>query len=328
SELQKEYGNVSSATVGTVQRQLLVLENQGAKSFFGEPALDLNDFMRTDRDGRGIVNILSADKLIANPRLYATFLLWMLSELFEKLPEVGDPEKPKLVFFFDEAHLLFNDAPKPLLEKIEQVVRLIRSKGVGVYFVTQNPLDVPETVLAQLGNRVQHALRAYTPREQKAVKTAADTFRPNPDFDCAKTITQLGTGEALVSTLEAKGVPSMVQRTLIRPPSSRLGPITPEERRKLILESPVAGQYDETVDRESAFEMLQKKTKAAQEAEAQAQQQNSGGSRWTIPGFDDVLGTGNRRSSNRQTVAEAAIKSVVRSVGSSVGRAIVRGILG
>jgi DNA helicase HerA-like ATPase len=279
--------------------------------------------------------VLAADKLMMNPRLYATFLLWLMSELFEELPEVGDPDKPKLVFFFDEAHLLFDDAPKVLIDRVEQVVRLIRSKGVGVYFVTQNPLDIPETVLAQLGNRVQHALRAYTPREQKAVRTAAETFRPNPDFDCATVITQLGTGEALVSTLEAKGEPSMVQRTLIRPPSSRLGPITPEERRKLITESPVAGQYDQTIDRESAFEMLQKKAKDAQEAEAQ--QQESGRSRWTIPGFgndepsprsSDGRRAPARRASNRQTVAEAAIKSVVRSVGSSVGRAIVRGILG
>ena len=221
--------------------------------------------MRTTRDGRGAINVLAADKLMMNPRLYATFLLWLLSELFEELPEVGDPDKPKLVFFFDEAHLLFDEAPKVLIDRVEQVVRLIRSKGVGVYFVTQNPLDVPETVLAQLGNRVQHALRAYTPREQKAVRTAADTFRPNPDFDCAKAITQLGIGEALVSTLEDKGVPSMVQRTLMRPPASRLGPITPEERRKMIAESPVAGQYDETVDRESAFEVLQKKVKRRSE---------------------------------------------------------------
>jgi DNA helicase HerA-like ATPase len=330
------FGNVTRATVGTIQRQLLVLENQGGTRFFGEPALSLQEFMRTDRDGRGMINILVADKLMQSPRLYATFLLWMLSELFEELPEVGDLPKPKLVFFFDEAHLLFNDAPKALMDKIEQVVRLIRSKGVGVYFVTQNPLDVPETVLAQLGNRVQHALRAYTPREQKAVKTAAKTFRPNPDFDCATAITQLGTGEALVSTLETKGVPSMVQRTLIRPPASRLGPITPAERQKLIQESPVAGQYDQVIDRESAFEMLQKKAREAQDAEEQAQQAGSGGSRWTIPGFgndDPAPQSGGRRApaprpSNRQTVAEAAIKSVVRSVGSSVGRAIVRGILG
>ncbi|MFE0013788.1 helicase HerA-like C-terminal domain-containing protein [Mesorhizobium sp. NPDC059054] len=326
SEIAARFGNVTKLSVGAIQRSLLILEQQGGANFFGEPALRIADIMRTTRDGRGAVNVLAADKLMGNPRLYATFLLWLMSELFEQLPEIGDPDKPKLVFFFDEAHLLFDDAPKALIDRVEQVVRLIRSKGVGVYFVTQNPLDVPETVLAQLGNRVQHALRAYTPREQKAVKTAAETFRPNPDFDCAKAITQLGTGEALVSTLEEKGAPSMVQRTLIRPPSSRLGPITADERRRLIAESPVAGQYDETVDRESAFEMLQKKA-----AEAQAPQ--SEGSGWTLPDF----GGGSRqpsgrqrapRPSNRQTVTEAAIKSVVRSVGSSLGRAIVRGILG
>ena len=329
-EIGARYGNVTKPSVGAIQRTLLVLEQQGAAHFFGEPALRIADIMRTSRDGRGAINVLAADKLMMNPRLYATFLLWLMSELFEELPEVGDPDKPRLVFFFDEAHLLFDGAPKALVERVEQVVRLIRSKGVGVYFVTQNPLDVPETVLAQLGNRVQHALRAYTPREQKAVKTAADTFRPNPDFDCARTITQLGTGEALVSTLEAKGIPSMVQRTLIRPPSSRLGPITPEERRKVMLESPVAGQYDEMIDRESAFEMLQKKAASTVPAE-----QESGGSRWTIPGFgndDAPVQTGRRtsapRPSNRQSVTEAAVKSVVRSVGSSLGRAIVRGILG
>ena len=223
ADLQKTYGNVTPATVGTIQRQLLVLENQGATNFFGEPALTIADFMRTDRDGRGYVNILAADKLIANPRLYAMFLFWLLSELFETLPEIGDPDKPKLVFFFDEAHLLFNDAPKSLLEKIEQVVRLIRSKGVGVFFVTQNPLDVPETVLSQLGNRVQHALRAFTPRDQSAVKAAAETFRPNKDLDTAQVITELGKGEALVSFLEGNGVPSVVERTMIRPPSARLG---------------------------------------------------------------------------------------------------------
>jgi DNA helicase HerA-like ATPase len=336
-EIGARYGNVTKPSVGAIQRSLLVLEQQGGNHFFGEPALRIADLMRTTRDGRGAINVLAADKLMMNPRLYATFLLWLMSELFEVLPEVGDPDKPKLVFFFDEAHLLFDDAPKALVDRVEQVVRLIRSKGVGVYFVTQNPLDVPETVLAQLGNRVQHALRAYTPREQKAVRTAADTFRPNPDFDCATAITQLGTGEALVSTLETKGVPSMVQRTLIRPPASRLGPITPDERRKLIAESPVAGQYDETVDRESAFELLQKKAKDAQAAQEQSTQ--TGGSRWTLPDFggsdsgtSTERGTGRRapapRASNRQTVAEAAIKSVVRSVGSSVGRAIVRGILG
>jgi DNA helicase HerA-like ATPase len=266
-----------------------------------------------------------------------------MSELFEELPEVGDPDRPKLVFFFDEAHLLFDEAPKALVDRVEQVVRLIRSKGVGIYFVTQNPLDIPETVLAQLGNRVQHALRAYTPREQKAVKTAADTFRPNPDFDCAKAITQLGVGEALVSTLEAKAVPAMVQRTLIRPPSSRLGPITAEERKKLVAESPVAGQYDTAIDRESAFELLQKRTADAQKAEEEAQgggEEDSGRTRWTIPGFGDEennpapsrnsrgRSAPRPRASNRQSVTEAAIKSVVRSVGSSLGRALVRGILG
>ncbi|MBZ9674782.1 helicase HerA-like C-terminal domain-containing protein [Mesorhizobium sp. ES1-1] len=335
-ELGSRYGNVTKPSVGAIQRTLLVLEQQGAAHFFGEPALRISDIMRTTRDGRGAISVLAADKLMMNPRLYATFLLWLMSELFEVLPEVGDPDRPKLVFFFDEAHLLFDEAPKVLIDRVEQVVRLIRSKGVGVYFVTQNPLDIPEKVLAQLGNRVQHALRAYTPREQQAVKTAAETFRPNPDFDCMTAITQLGTGEALVSTLEAKGIPSMVQRTLIRPPSSRLGPITPAERLQLIQESPVAGQYEQTIDRESAFEMLQKKAREAQDSEEQGRQGTTGGSRWTIPGFgndDDKPGPAGRRvpsprPSNRQTVAEAAIKSVVRSVGSSVGRAIVRGILG
>jgi DNA helicase HerA-like ATPase len=222
-ELGAKYGNVTKPSVGAIQRSLLILEQQGAANFFGEPALELADLMRTTRDGRGAISVLAADKLMMNPRLYATFLLWLMSELFEQLPEVGDPAKPKLVFFFDEAHLLFDEAPKALIDRIEQVVRLIRSKGVGVYFVTQNPLDIPETVLAQMGNRLQHALRAYTPREQKAVQVAADTFRPNPDFNCFEAITKLSTGEALVSTLEEKGVPSMVQRTLIRPPSSRLG---------------------------------------------------------------------------------------------------------
>ncbi|MEW9806853.1 helicase HerA-like C-terminal domain-containing protein [Mesorhizobium marinum] len=342
-EISARYGNVTKPSVGAIQRNLLVLEQQGGQNFFGEPALRISDIMRTTRDGRGAINVLAADKLMMNPRLYSTFLLWLLSELFEELPEVGDPDKPRLVFFFDEAHLLFDEAPRVLVDRVEQVVRLIRSKGVGVYFVTQNPLDVPETVLAQLGNRVQHALRAYTPREQKAVKTAADTFRPNPDFDCAKAITQLAVGEALVSTLEAKGIPSMVQRTLVRPPASRMGPITPQERSRLIAESPVAGQYDQAVDRESAFEILQKKAAEAQKAQA-PEQQGEGGSRWTLPDFEDsptTTGGASRRSpgrpaprpraprpSNRQTVTEAAIKSVVRSVGSSLGRALVRGILG
>ena len=253
------FGNVTRATVGTIQRQLLVLENQGGTKFFGEPALTLKDFMRTDRDGRGMVNILVADKLMQNPRLYATFLLWMLSELFEELPEVGDLPKPKLVFFFDEAHLLFNDAPKALMDKIEQVVRLIRSKGVGVYFVTQNPIDVPDRVLGQLGNRVQHALRAFTPRDQKAVAAAAQTFRPNPKLDTAKVIMELGKGEALVSFLEGNGTPAMVERVMVRPPSARIGPITPEERKAIMDASPVKGKYDTAIDAESAYEILQKR---------------------------------------------------------------------
>src|SRR6266403_365092 len=259
AELTTQYGNVSKQTVGTIQRQLLVLENQGGARFFGEPALALKDFMRSDNDGRGMINILVADKLMQSPRLYATFLLWMLSELFEELPEAGDPPKPKLVFFFDEAHLLFNDAPKALMDKIEQVVRLIRSKGVGVYFVTQNPIDVPDKVLAQLGNRVQHALRAFTPRDQKAVAAAAQTFRPNPKLDTAEVITQLGKGEALVSFLEGNGTPAMVERVMIRPPTARIGPITPEERKAIMNNSPVKGKYDTAIDAESAYEMIQKR---------------------------------------------------------------------
>src|SRR4030088_752096 len=258
AELTVQYGNVSKPTIGTIQRQLLVLENQGGSKFFSEPALALKDFIRTDRDGRGYINILAADKLMENPRLYATFLLWLLSELFEELPEVGDLPKPKLCFFFDEAHLLFTDAPKALLDKIEQVVRLIRSKGVGVYFVTQNPLDVPDKVLAQLGNRVQHALRAFTPRDQKAVKAAAETFRANPKLDTTKVIMELGKGEALVSFLEGNGTPSLVERCMVRPPSGRVGPITPEERKALMARSPVKGKYDQAVDSESAYEVLQK----------------------------------------------------------------------
>ena len=258
-EITTRYGNVQSATIGSIQRRLVVIEEQGGDKFFGEPALDIKDLMRTTRDGRGYMNILAADRLMSSPQLYATFLLWLLSELFEEMPEVGDPEKPKLVFFFDEAHLLFDDAPPGLLQKIQQTVKLIRSKGVGVYFVTQNPLDVPDNVLEQMGNRVQHALRAYTPRDQKAVKAAATTFRPNPKFNTEEVITEMGKGEALVSTLDLKGVPSMVGRTLIRPPSGRMGPITPEERKSLINNSPVFGLYEETVDKDSAYEKLQKK---------------------------------------------------------------------
>src|SRR5467141_2178853 len=259
ADLTTQYGNVSKQTVGTIQRQLLVLENQGGARFFGEPALALKDFMRTDSAGRGMINILVADKLMQSPRLYATFLLWMLSELFEELPEAGDLPKPKLVFFFDEAHLLFNDAPKALMDKIEQVVRLIRSKGVGVYFVTQNPIDVPDKVLAQLGNRVQHALRACTPRDQKAVAAAAQTFRPNPKLDTARVIMELAKGEALVSFLEGGGTPSMVERCMVRPPSARIGPVTPEERKVIMSKSPVKGKYDTAIDAESAYEMLQKR---------------------------------------------------------------------
>jgi uncharacterized protein len=261
-EISARYGNVAVTAVGAVQRQLLVLENQGGNKFFGEPALSIADLMQTAPNGRGYINILAADKLMTNPRLYATFLLWLLSELFEKLPEVGDPPKPKLVFFFDEAHLLFNEAPKELLDRVEQVVRLIRSKGVGVYFVTQNPIDVPDKVLAQLGNRVQHALRAFTPSDQKAVKAAADTFRPNPKLNTAQVITQLAKGEALVSFLEGSGTPSMVDRTMIRPPSARIGPVTPEERQAVIAKSPVKGKYDTAVDPESAYEILQKRLAA------------------------------------------------------------------
>ncbi len=340
----QSFGNVTRATVGTIQRQLLVLENQGGTKFFGEPALSLQDFMRTDRDGRGMINILVADKLMQNPRLYATFLLWMLSELFEQMPEAGDPPKPKLVFFFDEAHLLFNDAPKALMEKIEQVVRLIRSKGVGVYFVTQNPIDVPDRVLGQLGNRVQHALRAYTPRDQKAVLAAAQTFRPNPKLDTAKVIMELGKGEALVSFLEGNGVPAMVERALIRPPSARIGPITPEERRAIMDQSPLKGKYDTAIDSESAYEILQKRVAGtAATAEAAA-----GGSIWDKIGgiVSTIFGTNVRRGrlSTGQLIARKVTrsvtdqvvggvaadigKSVAGSIGGSVGRAIVRGTLG
>ncbi|MDX3928788.1 MAG: DUF853 domain-containing protein [Shinella sp.] len=339
TELSNKFGFISKASVGSIQRELLILEQQGAQHFFGEPALKISDIMRTTNDGRGAISVLAADKLMMNPRLYGTFLLWLLSELFEELPEVGDPDKPKLVFFFDEAHLLFNDAPKVLIERVEQVVRLIRSKGVGVYFVTQNPLDVPETVLAQLGNRVQHALRAYTPREQKAVKTAADTFRPNPDFDCATVITNLGTGEALVSTLEGKGAPSMVERTLIRPPASRLGPLTDAERAEVMKVSPVAGLYDEDFDRESAYEMLTARAKEVAEAQQKAEQetvQADTGGGWTLPGFgNDEQAAPARKQARprsggyqRETVVEAAMKSVARTVATQVGRALVRGILG
>jgi DNA helicase HerA-like ATPase len=347
AELTTQYGNISKQTIGTIQRSLLVLENQGGTKLFGEPALQLKDFMKTDRDGRGYINILAAEKLMESPRLYATFLLSLLSELFEELPEVGDPEKPKLVFFFDEAHLLFTDAPKALMDKIEQVVRLIRSKGVGVYFVTQNPLDVPEKVLAQLGNRVQHALRAFTPRDQKAVQTAASTFRPNPKLDTARVIMEMGTGEALVSFLEGKGTPSMVERTMIRPPTARIGPLTPEERRAVIAKSPVKGKYDQEVDSESAYEMLQKRTQetaANGGAPGAPAEQGGGGIFGWIGG---IFGT-NRKRGERLTTSQHVARSVARTVttavvggvaasigkqiggrhGASVGRSIVRGTLG
>ena len=350
-QLTTQYGNVAKQSVGSIQRTILVLENQGGTKFFGEPALELKDFMRTDRDGRGYVNILAADKLMENPRLYATFLLWLLSELFEEMPEVGDPDKPKLVFFFDEAHILFTDAPKALLDKIEQVVRLIRSKGVGVYFVTQNPLDVPDKVLAQLGNRVQHALRAFTPRDQKAVKAAADTFRPNPKLNTAKVITELGKGEALVSFLEGNGTPSLVQRTMIRPPVGRIGPLTADERKSLVAKSPVKGKYDQAVDSESAYEMLLKRVKseAAPEGKgAPGQGEQPGGIGGMLGGvLGGIFGT-NRGRGERLTTGQLIAREVTRSVtnrvagkvaaelgksiggsvGGSVGRAIVRGTLG
>src|SRR6516225_8413340 len=360
AELTAHYGNVSKTTIGTIQRALLVLENQGGNQFFGEPALDLKDFIRTDRDGRGYVNILAADKLMSNPRLYATFLLWLLSELFEQLPEVGDLPKPKLCFFFDEAHLLFTDAPKALLDKIEQVVRLIRSKGVGVYFVTQNPLDVPDKVLTQLGNRVQHALRAFTPRDQKAVKAAAETFRPNPKLDTAKVIMELGKGEALVSFLEGNGTPSMVERCLIRPPSARVGPISMEERKAIMAKSPVKGKYDQTVDSESAYEILQKRLQSGAAGGPVVAPQGPGGAEQApqpsglgavLSGIGSVLGDifgttrpRGRRLSTGQVIAREVTRSVSNRVagqiaadigksiggktGSSVGRAIVRGTMG
>ena len=339
-ELAGAYGNITKASVGAIQRQILVLESQGAERFFGEPALQLADFMRLDGQGLGTINLLAADRLVNSPRLYATFLLWLLSELFEELPEVGDLDKPKLVFFFDEAHLLFNDAPKPLLEAVEQVVRLIRSKGVGVYFVTQNPLDVPQTVLAQLGNRAQHALRAFTPRDQKAVRAAAETFRQNPAFDTTKAITELAVGEALVSTLEERGTPSMVERTLIAPPSGRVGPITEAERKAVIQKSPLRGKYEEAVDSESAYEMLAKrKQMAGAPAEAAS---SSGGLGGILGKITDALGGGQQqpagkgkaagKGSQRMSTTEVIIRSMAtsaaRSVGTQITRAILRNVLG
>ena len=335
-----EYGNVSAASIGAIQRGLLTLEQQGGDRFFGEPMLDINDLMQT-ADGKGIINILAADALMAAPRLYSTFLLWLLSELFEQLPEVGDLEKPKLVFFFDEAHLLFSEAPPAVLEKIEQVVRLIRSKGVGVYFVTQNPLDVPDKVLGQLGNRVQHALRAFTPRDQKAVATAAETLRANPAFDAAAAITELGVGEALVSFLDEKGRPNIVERAFVLPPASRIGPLNDGERQAVIQSSLVFGVYEKTLDRESAYEKLHQAaapktsatptgTAAPAPAPAPEPETNSGGG-WLggLGGLGDLLGgsTG-PRGGHREGAVEALAKSAARAIGSQVGREIIRGVLG
>jgi len=364
-EISSRYGNVAVTAVGAMQRQLLVLENQGGTKFFGEPALDIADLMKCAPNGRGTINVLAADKLMSSPRLYATFLLWLLSDLFEKLPEVGDPPKPKLVFFFDEAHLLFNEAPKELLDKVEQVVRLIRSKGVGVYFVTQNPIDVPDKVLAQLGNRLQHALRAFTPGDQKAVKAAADTFRPNPKLNTAQVITELGKGEALVSFLEGGGTPSMVDRTTIRPPSARIGPITPEERKAVMAKSPVKGKYDTAVDPNSAYEILQKRL-AGGGALAPAGAAAGGAGASAVPGqapaeapaqggvfhnmgekFRNVFGIGRPRGAPL-TASQSVARNVARAVAAGVatqvaaefakstgsktagtiGKAVVRGALG
>jgi len=336
AEIGLRYGNVAPATIGAIQRQLLVLENQGGARLFGEPALDLADLMATAPDGRGRVNILAADKLMASPRLYATFLLWLLSELFEELPEVGDPEKPRLVFFFDEAHLLFDDAPKALISKVEQVARLIRSKGVGVYFITQNPTDVPDTVLGQLGNRVQHALRAFTARDQRDLRRAAENYRANPRFDTELAIKEVGTGEAVTSFLQAKGAPGMVERTLVRPPMSRLGPITAAERDLILRASPLAAKYDRTIDRDSAYERLAaraaqgaRETGAAVEAEVGAREFSNarryGGAAAAKPAKPAKPAA---RASRSDSIAEAFGKSFARQLGTRTGQAVVRGVLG
>ena len=353
-EYTTEYGNVSAASIGAIQRGLLALEQQGGERFFGEPMLDIADLMQTDgaQNGKGVINILAADKLMASPAVYSTFLLWLLSELFESLPEVGDPEKPRMVFFFDEAHLLFNDAPPALLEKIEQVVRLVRSKGVGIYFVTQNPLDIPDKVLGQLGNRVQHALRAFTPRDQKAVATAAQTLRPNPAFDAAAVITELGVGEALISFLDEKGRPHIVERAFILPPASRIGPLTAAERQAVIQASLVYGVYEKTVDRESAFEKLKNAAQAVPQAgqatagaasgsygqkQVATPAQNAGGQTTGQAGdgggllgsLGDIFGSKTGpRGGHREGIAESLAKSAARAIGSQVGREIIRGVLG
>jgi hypothetical protein len=336
SQFTTEYGNVSAASIGAIQRGLLQIEQQGGDKFFGEPMLNIGDFMQTV-DGQGVVNILAADKLMNAPRLYATFLLWMLSELFETLPEVGDLDKPKLVFFFDEAHLLFKDAPAVLVERIELVVRLVRSKGVGVYFVTQNPLDVPDTVLGQLGNRVQHALRAFTPRDQKAVKSAASTMRANPGLDIETAITELGVGEALISFLDAKGRPSVTERVFVLPPGSQIGPITAAQRQQLIASSLVAGVYEKLVDRESAYEKLSGRmagggsladeaTSAARGKPGAAPAAEEGGLMDSLK--DMVFGSTGPRGGRRPGLAEAAATSAMRTMGTAVGREIIRGVLG
>ena len=334
-DLSLRYGNVAASSVGAIQRALLVLENQNGAQLFGEPALDLADMMRVGADGRGDINILAADRLMGSPRLYATFLLWLLSELFEELPEVGNPDKPKLGFFFDEAHLLFDDAPKALVDKVEQVARLIRSKGVGVFFITQNPADVPEDVLGQLGNRVQHALRAFTANDQKALRQAADTYRPNPAFDTADTIRDVGTGEAITSMLENKGVPGIVQRTLIRPPSSQLGPITVAERAAIMAASPMAGKYDERLDRDSAAEMLAKRAEtaaaAAEKAEAEEaaleekEREFKAARRYSGEKVERSTSRGRRKS---EGFGEAIANVVVKELKGTTGRRIVRGIFG
>jgi len=326
-----QYGNISAASVGAIQRGLLQIETQGGDKFFGEPMLNISDFMQTV-SGKGVVNILAADKLMNSPRLYATFLLWMLSELFEQLPEIGDPDKPKLVFFFDEAHLLFNDAPKVLVERIELVVRLVRSKGVGVFFVTQNPLDIPDTVLAQLGNRVQHALRAFTPRDQKAVKATATTMRPKPGLDIESAITELAVGEALVSFLDAKGRPSVTERVYVLPPGSQIGPITPQQRQQAMAGSLVAGVYEKTVDRESAYEKLKTRAESAPDAPSAgslgkpgATQEDTG----LMGGLNDLLfGTTGPRGGKRDGLVQTMAKSAVRTMGTTAGREILRGVLG
>ena len=312
-----QYGNVSAASIGAIQRGLLSIEDQGGDKFFAEPALDLDDLMQTD-GGRGVINILAADRLLQAPKVYATFLLWLLAELFERLPEVGDVEKPKLVFFFDEAHLLFTDAPKPLLEKIEQVVRLVRSKGVGVYFITQNPLDIPDMVLGQLGNRVQHALRAFTPRDQKAVKAAADTFRGNPKINVETVIGELGVGEALVSFLDAKGTPGIVERAFIYPPHSQIGPITPDQRLAIVKHSSFYGHYEKTVDRESAYETLKARTETSRTETSPA----------SIPIPSNQREPAPPRGRQGENILETMAKSAVRAAGTQIGRQIIRGVLG